>query len=55
MTKCVYMFSLTIFTSRAALVHGFHSHYLNTNLCYVCTYTSYILYMTILYQLVEYH
>jgi hypothetical protein len=52
---CVYMFSLTFFISHETLVHGFHSHYLNKILCYVCVYTSYILYMTIFCQLVEYH
>jgi hypothetical protein len=35
MIVCVYMFSLSFFTSHATLVHGFHSHYLNKILCYV--------------------
>jgi hypothetical protein len=48
------MFSLANFTCQMILVHELHSYSLNRVLCHVCAYT-YILYMTIYFQLVEYH
>jgi hypothetical protein len=50
-----YKFSLANLTCHEILVHELHSYSINRVLCHVCAYTSYILYMTIYCQLVEYH